>query len=253
MSTIGTETKVETYLVGGAVRDSIMGIDSKDYDFVIVGPESFEEMVDLLREQGFTIKPEMLNPEFFTARAIVPKDHPFRQYVKGADFVLARRDGPSTDGRHPDYTEPDDLKDDLARRDFTVNSVAKAVDGPDEGMLIDPFMGISDIRTGTLRFVGDPMKRIIEDGLRVLRGFRFMVTKDLTPVDETWEALVSREAAKMLHGVSVERVYDELLKMFTHDTVTAMGLLVDLPGYTQEAIFRGGLHLRPSLKGKDKK
>lgn len=237
---------IETFLVGGAVRDEIMGTPSKDFDFVLTGPASFGEMVTLLRERGFDIFQE--REQFFTVRARVPKGHELREFVKDADFVLARKDGPSSDGRHPDFTLPGDLSDDLARRDFTCNAIAKVADGPDAGMLVDPFLGADDIRTRTLRFVGDAMTRIREDGLRVLRGFRFQVTKEFTPTADTDEALRSFEAAEMLHSVSIERVFDELHKMFTADTMRAMMLLSDLPDHTREAIFREGLHLRPSLK-----
>lgn len=236
-----TET-IKFYEVGGAVRDEIMGISSKDVDFAVEAP-SYEDMVKALRTTGFHIFQD--KPEFFTAKAKVPPNHILRKRTDVADFVLCRKDSATGDGRRPDSVEPGTILDDLARRDFTVNAIAK---DPLTGEYIDPHGGREDIENNLLRFVGDPNRRIAEDGLRVLRGYRFTVTKDLRADEPTWEALRSREAAAMLRKVSIERVSDELFKMFSHDTASSIDIVSLLPPWIHEAIFRDGLWLMPTLR-----
>lgn len=231
------------FQVGGHVRDQFLGVDSKDVDFTVVGPASFEAMVAELRDLGFKVFVE--SPEFVTARAKVPASMPeLAAATDVADFVLARKDGVSSDGRRPDFVEPGTLLDDLARRDFSVNAMARGTDG----VLVDPFNGQADLASRTLRFVGDPMTRLREDGLRMLRGFRFMVCKGLTPDVDTWDALRSDEASVLLRSVSKERVREELAKMFKADTLASLRLLADLPEATVEAMFPAGLRLAPTLK-----
>lgn len=233
---------IKFYEVGGCVRDELLGKPSKDVDFTVVAP-SFEAMREHLLKEGFKLFVE--KPEFATIRASVPKGHVLAQRTRDADFVHARKDGPTKDGRRPEFTEPGTLADDLARRDFTVNALAR---DPLTGDVIDHHGGIEDLKQLRLRFVGDPMVRIREDGLRVLRGLRFTITKGFEAVPETWKALTSEEAAKMLDCVSVERKREEVEKMFAHDTLSALSLFRLLPMATQLAIFKGGLRLSATLK-----
>jgi tRNA nucleotidyltransferase (CCA-adding enzyme) len=133
--------------------------------------------------------------------------------------------------------------DDLQRRDFTVNAMAIL-----DGELVDPFGGRSDLEAGLLRFVGDPTQRIAEDGLRVMRALRFFVTKGFNMDADTWDAIDSDFAAEMLTKVSVERIREELEKMFFSNTLWSMGVLNELNPEVQNAIFRDGLRLMPTLK-----
>lgn len=236
--------------VGGAVRDLLLGLESKDVDFVAFPADeitfgsaeaAFAFLVLHLKEQGFRIFLE--TPQFFTVRALVPDDHPLSQRTRVADFVLARKDGPSTDGRRPDFVLPGTLMDDLQRRDFTVNAMAVL-----DGELIDPFKGHKDISNNVLRFVGDPFERITEDGLRVMRALRFHVTKGFDIDDETWEAVNSDFAASMLMKVSVDRIREELEKMFLSDTLFSLRVLSAVKVSLKEAIFRDGLRLMPTTK-----
>lgn len=231
------------YEVGGCVRDSLLGVPSKDVDFVVVTELGFEGMRKHLVDQGFRIFLE--NPEFVTIRAQVPAGHPLRARTRDADFVLARLDGPSSDGRRPDFVEPGTLRDDLSRRDFTVNALAR---DPITGEIIDFFGGQDDLAASTLKFVGDPMTRINEDGLRVMRALRFVITKAFLMEERTHEAVCSPEAAVMLECVSVERVREELEKMLAFDTLAALDLLAGTPAWTRRAIFRDGLRLSATLK-----
>lgn len=236
--------------VGGAVRDKFLGVDSKDVDFVAV-PENADTFLNAdaafmflcthLKEQGFKVFLE--TPEFFTVRAQVPDGHPLKERTNVADFVLARKDSTTSDGRRPDFVLPGTLMDDLLRRDFSVNAMAIL-----NGELIDPFGGKQDLENNLLKFVGDPIERITEDGLRVMRALRFFVTKGFDIDADTWDAVNSDFAAEMLHKVSIERIRDELEKMFIADTTLSMQLLADVRSKMKEAIFRDGLRLMPTLK-----
>jgi tRNA nucleotidyltransferase/poly(A) polymerase len=236
--------------VGGAVRDKFLGLDSKDVDFVAV-PENADTFLNAdaafmflcthLKEQGFKVFLE--TPEFFTVRAQVPDGHPLKERTNVSDFVLARKDSKSSDGRRPDFVLPGTLMDDLRRRDFSVNAMAIL-----NGELIDPFGGKQDLENNLLKFVGDPIERITEDGLRVMRALRFFVTKGFDIDADTWDAVNSDFAAEMLHKVSIERIRDELEKMFIADTTLSMQLLADVRSKMKEAIFRDGLRLMPTLK-----
>lgn len=238
--------------VGGAVRDKFLGVDSKDVDFVAI-PEDNSVFVDAhsaftalcihLKLKGFKVFLE--TPEFFTVRAQVPDDHPLKERTDVADFVLARKDGPSSDGRRPDFVLPGTLMDDLQRRDFTVNAMAIL-----DGELVDPFGGREDLENNLLRFVGNPTDRIAEDGLRVMRALRFHITKGFNIEGQTWDAVNSDFAAEMLNKVSVERIREELEKMFSADSVGTMKLLFQVFSLNslQDAIFRDGLRLMPTLK-----
>ena len=237
--------------VGGAVRDKFLGVNSKDVDFVAVptqkfdtADDAFNALVAHLKETGFKVFLE--TPEFFTVRAQVPDGHPLKERTNVADFVLARKDGPSSDGRRPDFVLPGTLMDDLQRRDFTVNAMAIL-----DGELIDPFGGREDLDNRLIRFVGNPMDRIAEDGLRVIRALRFVVTKSgFTLEGETFQAINSNFAAEMLMKVSVERIREELEKMFSVDSMGTMKLLYQVFSLNslQDAIFRDGLRLMPTLK-----
>jgi tRNA nucleotidyltransferase (CCA-adding enzyme) len=235
--------EIEMFEVGGCVRDEFMGKTSKDVDFVVLA-ESFDAMRAELVRRGFKIHVE--KPEFVTIRAGVPEGDPLRARTKDADFVLARKDAPTGDGRRPDFVEPGDLMDDLRRRDFTMNAIARAVDG----RIVDPFGGRADIEFRRLRFVGDPEDRIREDGLRVIRGFRFMVMKGVTPTPETGAAMASDLAVEMLAKVSTERIRDEVDRMLAFDTRTTLDIL----GHAMrpemlDVMFGGGLRLAATMKG----
>ena len=237
--------------VGGAVRDNFLGVNSKDVDFVAVpeSPEDFESasqafdaLVAFVKVSGFQVFLE--TPQFFTVRAQVPDNHTLKARTNVADFVLARKDGPSSDGRRPDFVLPGSLFDDLQRRDFTVNAMAILPNGE----LVDPFNGREDLSRNLLRFVGNPIDRIAEDGLRVMRALRFFVTKGFDIEPETWDAVNSDFGAEMLQKVSVERVREELEKMFMANTLLTLETLADLRSNLKDAIFRDGMRLAPTLK-----
>lgn len=249
---------MKMYLVGGMVRDRIMGIPSKDADFSVVledfdlpNPALAAGIVDpfaIMRREligrGFTIFLE--TPEHLTIRAQFPKgDNSFG--TRDADFVLARKEGTYTDGRRPDSVQVGTLFDDLARRDFTMNAVAMG--GVEEGY-IDPFNGIQDINDGVIRAVGSAFERLSEDALRAVRALRFSVTKGFRLDHEVQFAMNSPVICDaVVNKISDERIKDELSKMFRHDTVASITALNLFPLLTR-SMFSGSVSLDSTMKTK---
>lgn len=226
---------MKLYEVGGCVRDSLLGIKSKDIDYAVEA-ESYSSMRKSLLARGFQIFLE--TPQFLTIRAKFPDSN------VTADFVLCRKDGHSSDGRHPDEVTPGTLYDDLSRRDFTVNAIAKEVT---TGRLIDPHNGIQDLQDKILRSVGDPHQRFREDGLRVLRALRFSITKSLTIHPSLWVAILEVDP-NLLKGVSADRRREELERLFRADSLRSMRLLNELPPSLVDSFFEGGIWLFPTTK-----
>lgn len=224
------------YLVGGSLRDLLMGKKSKDKDYVVEC--SFEELKDLCIGYGYTILHE--KPEFLTLRVRIPS----KEVV---DFVCCREEH-DYDGRRPSKVSTSNIQADLGRRDFTVNAIAVEVDPTTFepiGDFIDPYGGQEDIKSSSLRFVGDPLLRLEEDGLRWLRAIRFWITKDLTPTKETKDHLY-HPPQEVLDKVSVERIREELEKCFKHDTELTLTILNMVPNYW----LKGGIWLKPVLEEK---
>jgi tRNA nucleotidyltransferase (CCA-adding enzyme) len=225
-------TEIRKFEVGGCVRDSIMGRRSKDVDYVVTGFESFEAMAAWVATQGEVF---VTTPETFTVRARVGRDV--------FDYVWARQDGPYSDGRHPDYVTAGTLEDDLARRDFTINAIARAEDGT----IIDPHNGRADIEARVIRAVGDPNQRFIEDGLRVLRAIRFAVTFGFSIDPATFHAM--QRAAVSVRRVSSERIREEMHKACKADSRFAIEWVQALGIGWWDIIFRDGMWLMPTTKG----
>ena len=239
------DPQVTIYDVGGFVRDELLGIRSKDRDCtVVIRPameigEAFEFLTEWLTEQGYVIF--VSTPEHATIRAHQPE-----RGTLPADFVLARKEGPYSDGRRPDWVATGTLEDDLARRDFTVNAMARSVT---TGVLHDPHGGRADLRAMRLRFVGNPEDRIREDALRVMRAVRFCATKGFSldmagrlAIEQSW-------VPALLANVSEERREHELQAMFSQaSSVKVMEMLTRLPRPLQEAMFAGRVRLTSTLK-----
>lgn len=237
---------VKLFEVGGCVRDEILGIPSKDIDFACEADGGWDEMRQWLLDHGFTIFLE--TPEFLTIRAHFPKGQLFAGQDMSrhtADFVLCRSDGTYSDGRRPDTVTPGTIFDDLRRRDFTVNAIAKG----EGGTFIDPHDGIEDIATMTLRCVGNAEERITEDALRALRAIRFRITKGFRWDDELRRVMTSQWLPRQLGTISVERIREELFKCFKADTPMTLDILChELPPEFRDAVFANGLWLRPTLE-----
>lgn len=213
------------YLVGGAVRDALLGVNSKDLDYSVEAP-SFEAMRDWILSQGMKIFVD--KPEFNIIRA--------RNGKEVADYVMCRKEGPYSDSRHPDWVKPGTIFDDLARRDFTVNAIAQDAE---TGELVDPWGGQQDLERSTLRAVGNATDRISEDPLRAFRALRFSITKGLLFDDELHTALRDRTIYAKMTSVSTERIREELNKMFQHNSIESIYRLTGYPMYLEIAVDRG--------------
>jgi tRNA nucleotidyltransferase (CCA-adding enzyme) len=255
---------MEIFLVGGAVRDEIMGKQPKDFDFTVVLPvgsyrDPFEFMVEELEKKGFKIFQK--NPEHLTVRAQFPvasggfldglTNIPGGTIKPGkkrltADFVLARKEGTYTDGRRPDSVSPGTLMDDLARRDFTMNAIAK----DSEGNFFDPFNGREDIANGLIRAVGDPKAKMMEDALRVMRALRFNIQLGFGIHPETEDTLYDREVLRALRdNIKDERIMDELNKMFKANSLESLHQLSYYYALGN-VIFSGKVNLEATMKQK---
>ena len=184
----------ETYVVGGCVRDSLLGLRPKDWDICTAAlPEQVERLL-----AGYRIVETGIKHGTVTVLA------------GGAPYEVTtfRVDGTYSDSRRPDSVRfVSDLREDLARRDFTVNAMAYS---PDAG-LIDPFGGRDDLRRGLIRCVGDAGERFAEDALRVMRALRFASVYGFSIEDATARAV--HENARRLKCIAVERIGAELCKL----------------------------------------
>lgn len=232
---------VTMYEVGGCVRDSLLGLSPKDIDFSVEAP-SFDAMREHLIDRGFEIFLE--TPQYLTIRARFPRtDHRFGGTA--ADFVLCRSDGDYTDGRRPDTVTAGSLAEDLARRDFTVNAIARDM----AGNLIDPHGGLKDLKRRHLRCVGRTKDRLTEDALRALRAIRFSITKGFYIDHEILEAFHSPWLPPLVAKVSKERRVDELRKCFKADVLRTIRFINDdISKEMAEAIFNDGIWLDPTFR-----
>ena len=184
----------QAWAVGGCVRDAILGLTPNDYDLC----------TDALPEQTeaiFAGYPLILNgKKHGTVAVILDKNV--------VEITTFRTEGDYRDNRHPEWVKfVPDIKEDLARRDFTVNAMAYS---PKRGFA-DPFGGREDLKNHILRAVGDPERRVREDSLRILRGARFAVKYRLEPEAATEEAM--KLLAPLMDNLARERVWDELCKL----------------------------------------
>lgn len=188
------EKGFEAYAVGGCVRDSLLGRTPHDWDLACSALP--EETMQALSE--FHIFSTGLKHGTVT---ILVEDMP-------VEITTYRVDGAYSDGRHPDAVAfSRNLTEDLARRDFTVNAIAYR---PGEG-LVDPYNGLHDLHSRTLRCVGDPRRRFQEDALRILRALRFSSTLRFTIEKATSYAIFQQRA--LLQQISEERIHVEFCRL----------------------------------------
>ena len=209
------------YVVGGCVRDSLLGLTPHDWDLC----------TSALPQQGM---------ELFGEEKCIPTglQHGTVTVKQGGglyEITTFRTEGTYTDGRHPDEVHfVPDVREDLARRDFTINAMAyNAKEG-----LIDPFGGQADLQSGILRAVGVPHQRFTEDALRILRLYRFAARFGFAIDPPTAQA--AQELCAHLDCVSVERIEEELAKLLSAPAPAAYLdekiLSVVLPELSPEAL-----------------
>ena len=183
----------EAYIVGGCVRDSILGRTPQDWDIT----------TSALPAETKALFPHTFDTGIKHGTVTIVLHH------ENYEVTTYRIDGEYTDCRHPNevsFTQR--LDEDLLRRDFTMNAIAYH---PKEGFR-DPFSGQADIATGIIRGVGAPEQRFREDALRMLRCVRFAAQLGFTIEPKTWSALCANTA--LIQKISVERVREELQKLF---------------------------------------
>jgi tRNA nucleotidyltransferase (CCA-adding enzyme) len=188
---------IKKYLVGGAVRDIIMGQEITDYDYTT--PCTKEEIIDYAKSNNleYFIVNDKYNTVSVKEENIWKEITPFRKDI-------------NQNGRHTDQIYTTDIKEDLARRDFTINAIAY---DEENCLYIDPFDGILDIKKGVIRAVGDPIQRFKEDYLRIIRAARFAITFNFVIEENTYNAMRDM-AANMSNYISIERVVNEVEKLF---------------------------------------
>lgn len=188
-----TDAGYEAYAVGGAVRDALLGKEPFDWDVTTAALP--EQLMALFGESAI---PTGLRHGTVTVR----------QDGESIEVTTYRKDGDYEDHRHPVEVEfTSSLREDLCRRDFTVNAMALSEDGE----LVDPLGGEADLKAGVLRAVGDAEARFEEDALRILRGLRFAAVLDFTIEEETAAAM--RTKRELLREIAAERVQAELTKL----------------------------------------
>ncbi|MGN0162610.1 MAG: CCA tRNA nucleotidyltransferase [Candidatus Ornithomonoglobus sp.] len=187
----------KAYIVGGCVRDTVLGRAPHDYD--ICTSALPEEAMEVFRD--YHVIPTGLKHGTVTVMA----DHtPY-------EVTTFRIDGSYSDNRRPDYVEfTTDIEKDLSRRDFTMNAIAFS---PYEGVS-DPFGGIDDIKNGVIRCVRNPDERFKEDALRILRAWRFACQLGFEIEEETKKSAYRNIG--LIKNISAERIREELLRMLDY-------------------------------------
>ncbi|UJP63575.1 CCA tRNA nucleotidyltransferase [Mongoliitalea daihaiensis] len=215
---IADKLGLETYVVGGYVRDFIMGRACKDIDFVCVG--SGIGLAEAVAASYTQHVPLSVFKNFGTAN--------IRLDDYEIEFVGARKESYRADSRKP-LVEDGSLAEDQERRDFTINAMAISVNKKTFGQLIDPFDGIKDIRRKIIRTPTDPMITFSDDPLRMMRAIRFAAQLNFDIDPDTFDALL--QSAPRLQIISNERVIDELNKI----------ILTPKPSYGFKLLFAGKL------------
>ena len=190
----------ETYLVGGCVRDLILGKNPKDWDIATnATPEAVQKLfADSVYENTFGtvgIKTDSEDPT-----------------LKIIEVTTYRIEGRYTDKRHPDEIKfAKTIEEDLSRRDFTINAIAVQIQKGKTGDVVDPFNGQEDLGKKIIRAVGKADERFMEDALRLLRAVRFASQLRFT-IDEETKAAIARHAG-LLEYIAKERIRDEFIKL----------------------------------------
>jgi tRNA nucleotidyltransferase/poly(A) polymerase len=226
----------EVYLVGGFVRDRLLGNTGKDIDLVQVGGDGIPLLAAVAGELGWA--PPQQFERFGTGQ------------IRGDGFVLevvrARAERYDPESRKPEV-RPGTLEEDVWRRDFTVNAICQSFDG----RILDlTGQGLADLRAGVLRTPLDPAETFAEDPLRMFRGARFVAQLGFTLAPDMLDAM--REQAPRISVVSVERISEELRRLLVSphvlagfEVLAASGLLPRvLPEIAaMRGVEQGGFHL----------
>jgi len=188
----------ESYIVGGCVRDLMLGRKPKDWDIT----------TDATPEEIISLFPETFYENDFGTVGIV-FENPSDETVKVIEATPYRIESEYSDKRRPDNVSfSKNIEDDLKRRDFTINAIAH---DPHKGQTIDLFKGQEDLLSKVIRTVGSPSARFEEDGLRIMRAVRLFAELGFTIDEETEEVLLDK--ANLLEHISKERIRDEFTRI----------------------------------------
>lgn len=207
VATAAEHLNVPAYLIGGFVRDKIIGRNTKDADIVCLG-----DGIALAHSTAsfFVPKPYVaFFKNFGTAQIKVPIENETNNLFE-VEFVGARKESYNRDSRKP-MVEIGTLEDDQNRRDFTINALAISLNKNDFGKLIDPFNGVQDIENKILQTPLEPEQTFSDDPLRMMRAIRFATQLNFTIAPSTFEAITTM--ASRIKIVSQERITDELNKI----------------------------------------
>ena len=242
----------EAYIVGGCVRDGILGRDPEDWDITTIAkPDEIKRIFSHTVDTGI---------EHGTVTVLVPPEEVERG-IRSFEVTTYRIDGEYTDHRHPNAVSfTGSLEEDLARRDFTINAMAYHM----ERGIIDPFHGQEDLEKKIVRAVGKAKDRFAEDALRMMRGIRFSAQLDFSLDEEAYLGIESLKES--LENVSKERIAVELWKLLASEhpekvemlfstgldpyitrdfpKIGEFGIPTLLPDCPKEKIIRFGLFLR---------
>lgn len=214
-SVLTTAGKPEIYVVGGAVRDLMLGREVKDWD--LASNLTPEEMKKIFPKNSFC-------ENVYGTFSIVMPD---KEIVEVTTYRTERE---YTDNRHPDKVEwGKSIEEDLERRDFTINSIALG-----DGGVIDPYNGQKDLDNKIIRAVGDPDVRFTEDALRMMRAVRIACQIEFMIEAETFESI--KQNAKLIHKIAGERIRDELFKILSSKNAVDGIKLLKNSGLLQEII-----------------
>lgn len=202
-----TDAGHEAYVVGGCVRDSILGREPGDWDITTSAkPEEVKALFRRTIDTGI---------QHGTVTVMLDKE--------GFEVTTYRIDGKYEDSRHPkEVTFTPNLVEDLKRRDFTINAMAYN----DESGLVDIFGGLADIESKTIRCVGDARERFQEDALRIMRAIRFSAQLGYTIEEQTRDAI--KELAPTLKNISAERIQVELTKLISSPHPDTLRMAYDM-------------------------
>jgi poly(A) polymerase len=229
-----TAAGAEVRFVGGCVRDVLSGATMGDVD--LATSDMPETVINLAEAAGLKAIPTGLKHGTIT---VVAEGRPFE--------VTTLRIDVETDGRHAEVAFTDDWKADAARRDFTFNAMSLRPDGA----FFDYFDGRDDLAAGRVRFVGDAQRRVAEDYLRVLRYFRFLARFGRGEPD-TEAVKACRAASDQLARLSIERVRNELFKLFAApNPVPTLGLMRETGVLTAVLPDAGAMDVLVTLVGID--
>jgi poly(A) polymerase len=209
------DRQYEAYLVGGCVRDMVMGIEPADYD--IATSARPEEVMKLFP------RTEAIGAQFGVV-LVIHRGHPF-------EVATFRSDEAYVDGRRPTGVVFTDAKTDVLRRDFTINGL---LFDPIAKTVLDYVSGKKDIELKIVRAIGDPVRRFEEDKLRILRAIRFGARLGYTIESETWRAVCAM--APQIHQVSVERIQDEIVRVLTEGQAETGFQMLQAAGLLREIL-----------------